>query len=577
MKFGKLDFDPAVNPGVLDTATWAPDTAWRFLREINYDWLAVRQAALDQRDLPAHHQCCLYRGSAAVQENSVFILARLADGQKLFVEIGRRHSSRPLGKPLGEKKLLRAQSLNGYPADAPTIDRFCRLICPLKGPRRLGTVPRLGTGTRMTTAVWPGIFKAMDNLGFAANTIQNSVRELNLLGNLIEGRPAEKNYACGFGSIETGYTGSTWEGLWVSGALAALQHERPLRCGADADHIQVKRGPEGMARAKRLISAARYYSFYTLDMADVLDYRALGESSARRAEAYLSAKIPVARDRQAVIKYHREPFRLGRKSYSLDTASVGRFVGKYWDCLELLRNLTDHIASLKTNREFDLELTIDEHPPEINAFDCLTSDEEALFLLREFQRREIPVTHLAPNFGVEKGVDYRCPDGLGGLETRIRSQCQIARKFGVMLDFHSGDDLTSAPRRVIKRATNGWHHFKISPMLQIIYAGVLQEWHPDLFLRWWNDAFAYARREAEHGSAFAAHCLKKSQARKNRRAAWKDPVFHHYSFAFPGRRDAKGQFIHRHEFYSVAPGFYRAYQERISGYLSELAQELFHF
>ena len=89
----------------------------------------------------------------------------------------------------------------------------------------MGGVPRLGIGCRMTTAVWPAAFQAMQRFGFAANPIQNSVRELHLLDDLLAGRPPNRNYACGFGTIETGYTGSTYEGLWLAGTLAALcQH-----------------------------------------------------------------------------------------------------------------------------------------------------------------------------------------------------------------------------------------------------------------------------------------------------------------------------------------------------------------
>lgn len=575
MKVNTLDFNPAENPGILDTATWDPDSAWRAVLASDYDWTKVRRSVLDGGDLPAHHQCWIHKGSAAIKDESVFALASTADGQQLFLEIGRSDSDRVLGKSLGEVKLADGQSLIAYPANAIKIDRFFRLISGTHGPRRMGAVPRLGIGTRMTTAVWPGIFQAMDSGGFAANAIQNSIRELNLLGNLIEGAPAEENYACGFGRIRSGYTGSTYEGLWVSGTLAALQQERPLRYGADADHVQVKRGPAGLARAKRVISAARYYSFYTLDMADVLNYGALQERSASVAEERFAAILPGARERQSLLKYHSRPFKVGRKTISPDAATIARLAAKYWDSLEILAGLTEFIASLKGSTEFDLELTIDEHPPEISAFDCLTSPEEILFLLREFQRREMAVTHLAPNFGVEKGVDYRCPDGLAGLEGRIETQFQMAKDFGVMLDFHSGDDLGSDTRRVIQRATQGWNHFKISPMLQIIYAEVLQEWHPDLFQRWWDDAFAYAKSEAENGSAFAEQCVRQSQAAKSQRPTWKDPVFHHFSFAFPGRRGETGQFLYRHEFYRLSPGFYRAYQDRISDYLTGLARELF--
>src|SRR5207253_10360442 len=122
--------------------------------------------------------------------------------------------------------------------------------------------------------------------GFAANTIQNSVRELNLLEDLLQGRPPATNYACGFGTIETGYTGSTYEGLLVAGVLAALKSDVSLRYGADADHVQVKRGPEGLAHAKRVLDAARYCSFYTMDLSDILHYEALA-APAGRAEAYL--------------------------------------------------------------------------------------------------------------------------------------------------------------------------------------------------------------------------------------------------------------------------------------------------
>ena len=104
-----------------------------------------------------------------------------------------------------------------YPSDASVIDRYFRTLAPDRGPRALGPVPRLGVGTRMTTAVWPAIWTAMARRGFAANAIQNSVRELNFLVTLLEARPAEKNIAFGFGAIETGYTGSSFEGLWVAG------------------------------------------------------------------------------------------------------------------------------------------------------------------------------------------------------------------------------------------------------------------------------------------------------------------------------------------------------------------------
>jgi hypothetical protein len=259
----------------------------------------------------------------------------------------------------------------------------------------------------------------------------------------------------------------------------------------------------------------------------------------------------------------------------MSPAAIARFVGKYWEALDALGELCSHIRSLKHEQPFDLEFTIDEHPPEIAAFDCLTSAEEALFVLSEIDRRGLPVTHIAPNFGMEKGWDYRCPDGLDGLHRRVRAQFDIAEQFGVMLDFHSADDLTSAPRKILRQATGGRLHYKVSPMPQIIFADVLREFHPELFRRWWDDAMAYARSQAAAGSQFARECLEAYEAAMDKTPSHHHAAFHHYSFAFVGRRNDSGGFLHRHEFYALSPGFYTAYQDRISAWLCELADELF--
>ncbi len=185
------------------------------------------------------------------------------------------------------------------------------------------------------------------------------------------------------------------------------------------------------------------------------------------------------------------------------------------------------------------------------------------------------MTHLAPNFGQEKGCDYRCPDGLLGLERRVRAQFQIASQFGLMLDVHSGDDLTSAPRRVFHRATGGRLHFKVSPRLQLIYAEVLQEFHPELFGEWFDDAVAYAGREAANGSPIAQQCLAEMPAHTDPQPSSQSAVFHTFGFPFVGKRDARGQFLHRHRFYGLSDAFHQAHTRRIADYLRELANDLF--
>jgi hypothetical protein len=141
---------------------------------------------------------------------------------------------------------------------------------------------------------------------------------------------------------------------------------------------------------------------------------------------------------------------------------------------------------------------------------------------------------------------------------------------------HSGDDLSGATRQVVGRGANGFLQFKVSPQLQLIFAAVLAEHDPALFRLWWEDALLYARRAAEGGSVLATEALRHDATGP----AGLEPtphgaVFHHFSFAFVGRRDAVGRFLVRDRFYRLSPAFYRTYQERIVDYLGELAADLF--
>jgi hypothetical protein len=514
-----------------------------------------------------------YRGSAGRHDASAFTLAELADGQQVFIEIGPAERQSELGVPFTTIPLPTGRRMCAYRTDAAIIDRYCQIIRPDKGPQPLGAIPRIGAGSRMSAAMFPGSYRAMDACGFAANTIQNSVRELELLENILAGRPPEAIYYPGFGTVDSGHTGSTFEGLWTYGVLAALQSEGRFHYGADADHIKVMPGAGGMARAKHVIECARYYSFYTLDVSGVLDYAALWVESPATAEAYLAALL-AASERHSVVAYHQQGRRIGGVDYQPNAATLGRLVGKYWAALSAAEELTAFVRSLKGSRPFDLEFAIDERSPDVGTCESITYDTELAFVLLEAQRRGLPFTHVAPNFGVEKGVDYRCPAGLAELETRVRSQYRMADEFGMLLDFHSGDDLSATTRRVIGRATQGRNHFKIAPQPQIIFAETVRDLYPALFQEWWTESLAYARREAASGSAFAASCIREYET-ADAMPSPLDPIFHNFGFGFVGRRDAQGQYLNRERLYGLPAAFYGEYQDRIVVYLCELARDLF--
>jgi hypothetical protein len=573
MKFGVLDINPAKNPAVLDTVTWDTDGVRQQLQRLSdVAWEAVYNHLKQGKRPQSQAGCTFYPGSAVHDEHGAAIAAELVDGQHVLLEFSREQTGGP-GPALHTKPLPGGYSLRVYPADAVTLDRFCRQRRPDKGPQALGATPRLGIGVRMSQAVWPGIWSAMARKHFAANAIQNSLRELNLLDDVLAGNAPHTNYLFSFGAIDEGHTGSTYEGLWTAGVLSALKSPTQPVYGADADHIMVKRGPEGLPRAKQIIQAARYYTFFTLDVSDILNYAALNETSTAAAEAFLTELLPEASKRTAVIAYHQQLRHLGGQEYHPDRAALGRLVGKYWNALDAAQALHGHIVALKQGIPFDLELSIDENPPDVQTCASLTRDSELMFLLVELRRRELSITHIAPNFGVEKGTDYRCPGGLEELEGRVRRLYRIARESGIMLDCHSGDDLSSKTRRVFGQATEGHLHFKISPSLQVIFGETLEDLYPERFQFWWDDTLAYARREAERGASTAIDAFREYERQPKPSA--RTSLFQHFNFATVGKRDAEGQFRFRERFYDLPAEFYAEYAKRIERQLSDVAEDIF--
>ena len=263
----------------------------------------------------------------------------------------------------------------------------------------------------------------------------------------------------------------------------------------------------------RVIEAARYYTFFTIDVADVLSFESMERKG--EGELLLCQKVTDEKERQDILSYHREPVRIGARQYRLDGDIVGRCVGKYWRSLESVSALVRRISALREGSPFDLEFAFDEHPPEIPGPSCISEEAEVIFVARELTRRGLPVTHIAPNFGIEKGFDYRLADGLPGLQARMEHIHHIAEEMGYMLDIHSADDLSEDSRRVIRRATGGRLHYKISPMLHFIFAEVIRDYYPDIFLRWWNDAFDYARGRGGEGLTACRPCLSEYESLEN--------------------------------------------------------------
>ena len=510
----------------MDSLTWAPlSVLGAISARPQGAWAEMADAVRRGKPAPASAALTLHGRSVSRTDAAVIALMEHSDGQHVLMVLGKNARALTGTEPLTRVKLPHGAAVDFYEVTSRNLRRAYLAADPARLPSAMPMVPRLGIGTRMSRAVWPGIWQAVGECGFRANGIQNSVRELNLLEDLQEGRTSKRLYYPGIGFVPEGHTGSTFEGLWLCGVVEALK-AGAVRYGADADHIMVKRHADGLERARKVLAAARNYSFYTIDVSDILDY---------------SASTPA---------------------------------GKYRRALEALDALVPVIAGMKEGEPFDLELSIDEHPPEILPFDCLTTGAEVSFLLEECRQRGLPLTHLAPNLGVEKHVDYRGADGQEGLEARTRALHELAQERGVVIDIHSGDDLSETTRRTLKRATGGMIHFKISPSLQELFADVLYDFDPGLFRAWWDDTCGFARENAREGSVLASDCFRRYESEPGASPHPRFDLFRLFCYATVGKRTADGTFQYRERFYSLSADFYAEYTRRVRDHLCGLARDL---
>jgi len=529
-----IELDPARCPAVLDTLTWDPDAAVRALTDARQDLESLQAAALGSgldperfkqrvREMPTR---CLsfFPDSLVIRDSRAYLMVGLPDGQRVLLSasIGRSQPPMPVIAELSAGLARAAVSC----VDSQTLRAFLRHVAPEMGPRSAGAWPRLGIGSRQTVTVWPGVFRALELLGGPAEVIQNSAfRELAPMDVILAPPSGEAAFLPGHGSVSVGHTGSSIEGLWVAGVAAALERGFRGHYGADLDHIPV-RGLDGprLEEAKRLIECGRYYTFFTVDASPL---------------------------------FHPEA----------DSPA-----GRFGDAVEAAARIYGHIVSLKEGEEFDFEFSMDEGP-------SLTTPEEQEFVLKSLSERGVRVAFIAPNIGFEKRRDYRLPDGLQGLEERVRRLAGQAAEYGALLDFHSGSDKSPETYRTLARACGGRLKLKVSGILQLILAEVMEDVAPEMLRFWWDWTLEAARREEQQGSAVAREYLAELEERRRRegdafRPSARDAFFRDFSFAMVGAKDASGAFAHRSFFYTLPPPVLDEYSSRVAGYLAQLADQL---
>lgn len=534
MIINNIEIDPGANPAVLNTLTWDTDQALAQVKDAGDDLSVLERCVMSSGgnvdSLKSILAGAVTRSlrfapeSAALAQGAGYLLVRLPDNQRVLFSASIA-GKRPPFAVVGE---VRTGLVKGYisPVDVESVPVFLKSINSSCAPSPAGTQPRLGVGNRQTTTVWPGIFKAMRDLGGPGEIIQNSAyRELAPQSFILAPPSPEAAYLPGHGSLNIGHTGSSIEGLWLQGAVAALENGFTTPYGADLDHIPVRGlDEESLAFSKNLITLGRHYTFFTIDASAL--------------------------------------FHLDRPDLE----------GRYGEAVEAAAILYDHIRTLKGGEEFDFEFSLDEGP-------SITEPEEQEYVLKSLTDRGVRVHFIAPNVGFEKRLDYRRSDGLDALDQRVRVLSQQADHFGAVLDFHSGSDKSRQTYRTISRACEGRLKLKVSGKLQLILSEVLADLNPEFFNFWWDWTLETAENEAQQGSEVAAEYVQIVRSRMQAEGSGftrspADRFFTDFSFAMVGAKDADGRFLYRDQFYSFSPEVQSEYESRTKSYVLQLADDL---
>lgn len=590
MQINGINLNPAVNPAVLDTITWDVEAALEALDKTEYPLKAiagiVRTSELAGGDIEKtraevgaavspNDRFAVFAHSVASKNGDVYALAALKDGQRVFISI-RRPDAKPLMPDIWEKTFDVAESgkltVRVSPVNTETVRTFVTVIAPQFGPRALGAKPRLGIGNRQSAMVWPGIFEALRKTGIEAEIIQNSAyRELAPVSFILSPPASEVTYLPGHGSLNIGHTGSSIEGLWLAGVVAAIENGFDQPYGADLDHIPVKSADaEGLAKAKTLLDAGRHFTFFTLDTSALFNLDALKLTGSALDEAFESS-VPEEWQEELLASYGERPENIKAEYWPDGETQVKQLAAAYWASIEGAAEMYGHIISLKKGEPFDFEFSLDEGLE-------ITEPVEQTFVLHELQKRGVVVTFIAPNVGFEKRVDYRKPDGLKGLADRVSKMNEISRAYGALLDFHSGSDKAPETYQAIAKAGNGVK-LKVSGKLQLIFSEVIADLDPDFFNKWWVWTLGSARAEAARGSEVAKTYVAKLEERQKAeggkfKQSPKDLFFTDFSFGMVGAKDEKGQFMFRDKFYTVSDAVRREYTKRTVEYLVKLAADL---
>lgn len=212
--------------------------------------------------------------------------------------------------------------------------------------------------------------------------------------------------------------------------------------GSDADHLKnTDVIDQGIAAG---------YTGFTLDPSDHVDNAAHTDDPATLQVKY--AALPWDRLAAAPDALHAR-YVGDSIAGPISEVMLWRAACKYGAALADVKHMADHIRNSMGERDYDLEVSVDET-------DTPTSPAEHYFIAAELQRLGVTFHGLAPRFvgRFEKGVDYI--GDLATFEADFTVHAQIARELGpYKMSIHSGSDKFSI-YPIIARHTGPYVHLK---------------------------------------------------------------------------------------------------------------------
>ncbi|MGE5222594.1 MAG: tagaturonate epimerase family protein [Omnitrophica WOR_2 bacterium] len=318
-------------------------------------------------------------------------------------------------------------------------------------PRLLGLSTSAGMGDRLGMATGGHIRAVRAVQGKVAPIFaQQSIREMSRTGRTPQ-------------QVMDDATWAVFEEGWQNGM------------GADADHLKTLEDIDGCLAAG--------FTFFTIDPGAFVDNRADTASQDELRE--LAEKLPSELQPAASGLMDRH-FQIEHLSLKMDEGNLLKAAVKYGRAVDHVAAMYRHLAQAAGQRDFELEVSVDET-------DQPTSHSEHLYIASELRRLGVHWVSLAPRYigRFEKGVDYI--GDLNAFESDFTGHAAIARQLGpYKLSLHSGSDKFSIYPAVMRQA-RGLVHLKTAGTSYLEALRAIAALDPGFF----KEIYAFARERYE--------------------------------------------------------------------------------